>query len=176
MLCSFLVTTYYYMKSSDKDSLKLTNGYDLQNYRIINYILTSKNANKHNIKIIYDKDDILHDEITILKDILKNNESKNNIVHCSLTNELTNDMIELTSLFREFLFHFDKKDNRSFIKNFLEYVKVSYDLDNINNYTFIVYLNDENFTELKYNNMQLDTLRFYDIVQITNTDINTEID
>jgi len=83
-------------------------------------------------------------------------QNKNKIVYCNVVNEDGDLVIELTNMFRKFFYYFDKQDFKmeiffDYVQEYLNNNKDIYNCINIYDYDFIVYLNDDSFTELGYN-------------------------
>lgn len=74
---------------------------------------------------------------------------RNNIVHCSLQNEV-DIILDLTGVFRKFIYHFDKETDESKLRHFFKYLEYKYKLkDNIDDLYFVIFKNDDDFTEIK---------------------------
>lgn len=105
-----------------------------------------------------------------MKDIIDCLDKRNHIVHCSLMGEDEHQMLDLTTLFREFVYHFDKDDDMSRLEHFFEYVKMNYDLDKFGQQAddlyFVVYMNDNNFTEVKSKVKEITAQQFRDLLNI----------
>lgn len=77
-------------------------------------------------------------------------ELRNKIVHCSLQNEQNDILLDLTNIFRRFIFHFDKNDKYSKMKYFFNYLESLKNVKEINSLYFVVYKNDDHFTETRH--------------------------
>lgn len=77
-------------------------------------------------------------------------ELRNKIVHCSLQNEQSEILLDLTNIFRKFVFYFDKDVEYSKLVYFFKYVENVYNIQNVDLLYFVVYKNDTSFTETKY--------------------------
>lgn len=131
---------------------------------------------EHKLKVI--KNALCHhyaDEI--IDHIIDSLDLKNHIVHCSLITP-DNKILDLTSVIREFVYHFDKDDEWSRMEHFLKYVTDCYggDLEELgidtNDMYFVVYLNDETFTEIKYKVEDITKHQFKDVLRIGRRGIN----
>lgn len=157
------INIYLYLNTNKKDYIKVVKTHTLENSKVITYNVRLDDK-LHTIHIIQDANEKLHDDDLIIKRINNNINYKNNIVHCSLTDISSNEMIDLTSVFREFIFHFDKECNQN-LDSFFSYVKKSHNIEIHDNFVFVVYMNDAHFTEYQYKLDKVYSMRFYDIVQ-----------
>lgn len=125
---------------------------------------------EHKLKVIKNALDLSNKS-----DVMESLESRNqygvdHIVHCTLTKSDETKMLDLTSMFREFVYHFDKDDDLSKIEHFVQYVSKVYDIEEVldddkNNLYFVIYLNDKNFTEVKYKVRELTNQKFKDVLK-----------
>jgi hypothetical protein len=92
----------------------------------------------YDVKLIADKVEDAKDMIGEVKNLLH---LRNDIVYCEL------DEYELTVLFREFVYHFDKEQT---LGHFFKYAKFILGLNQIDDKEFVIYLNDMNFTEKRF--------------------------
>jgi hypothetical protein len=114
------------------------------------------NGKKHDTVLIANSSIILTENFNELMPNISNKlQNKNIIVYCNIINENGDVVIELTNIFRKFFYYFDKQDFK--LKMFFDYVQAycdekddMYNGINIYEYDFIVYLNDDSFTELGY--------------------------
>jgi hypothetical protein len=87
----------------------------------------------------------------IYDDIRSNFEQRTKFLHCSIMDE-HDCAVDLTQSFREFVYHYDKTDERSLLYYFFKYVqykhKTSFEL--LHEYDFVFYMNDELFSEKRY--------------------------
>jgi hypothetical protein len=132
------------------------------------------NQKEHNLKVIKkaigesenDDDDV------VISNILRTLDSKNHIVHCSIVSSDDSTMLDLTSVFREFVYHFDRDDEMSKMEHFFKYVTQYYELDNIefgnddDDLYFVIYLNDDSFTEVKYKVKEINNHQFREVLRI----------
>jgi hypothetical protein len=114
------------------------------------------NGKKHDTVLIANSSIILTENFNELMPNISNKlQNKNKIVYCNIINENGDVVIELTNIFRKFFYYFDKTDFK--LKMFFDYIQdycdEKYDIYNginIYEYDFVVYLNDDSFTELGY--------------------------
>jgi hypothetical protein len=114
------------------------------------------NGKKHDTVLIANSSIILTENFNELMPNISNKlQNKNKIVYCNIINEKGDLVIELTNIFRKFFYYFDKQDFKS--KMFFDYIQDYcdekhdiYNGINIYEYDFVVYLNDDSFTELSY--------------------------
>ena len=90
---------------------------------------------------------------------------RNKLVHCSIVDTSEDYTIDLTDIFRGFVYHFDEKDEQSKLGHFIKYIGHLYAVP-LEDMYFIVYLNDEHFTECKYKIEQLGDTRFSDVLGV----------
>jgi hypothetical protein len=89
-------------------------------------------------------------------------EYKNSIVYCGL--EIGEYSLDLTSDFREFVYHFNKED---MLQYFFEYVKEIYKYEeNHEDIEFVVFLNDSSLTQYNYKLKDVKNMMFVDILQL----------
>ena len=91
----------------------------------------------------------------LITNISNNLQNKNKIVYCNVVNQDDDIIVELTNIFRKFFYYFDKQDFKmeiffDYVQEYLNDNNDKYNGVNIYNYNFIVYLNDDSFTELGY--------------------------
>jgi hypothetical protein len=99
--------------------------------------------------------------------IIDSLDKRNHIVHCSLVTQDDNRMVDLTSVIREFVYHFDKDDEWSKMEHFFKYVSECYDLGEYHKDMYLViYLNDETFTEIKHKVEEITTLQFKEVLRL----------
>lgn len=118
---------------------------------------------EHKFKVIKNALEVNNevDDVTVLDSL----ELRNHIVHCSLLTPDESKMLELTCVFREFVYHFDKDDDLSRIEHFIEYVSKCYELDEIWDWYFVIYLNDKQFTEVKYKVREITKCQFKEVLR-----------
>jgi hypothetical protein len=149
-LYSFIYS--YFNKKNKINKIKSKN---IENLQIEEYEIFF-NDKKHNTVLIASSSIKLTEQFNELVANMYNNlQNKNKIVYCNVVNEDGYLVIELTNMFRKFFYYFDKQDFK--MKIFFDYVqeylndnKDIYNGINIYDYDFIVYLNDDSFTELGY--------------------------
>lgn len=131
------------------------------------------NEKEHNLKVIKNAiGETGDDDDVVIGNILQTLESKNNIVHCSIVGSDEDTMLDLTSVFREFVYHFERDDEMSKMEHFFKYVTQYYDLDNIkfgnddDDLYFVIYLNDDTFTEVKYKVKEINNHQFREVLRI----------
>lgn len=115
---------------------------------------------------------ILNNDSTKLKKeqvvhkFLENFDKRNWIVHCSLTDDREDVILDLTEVFRDFVYHYDCKDEYSTLKSFLNVVeKQRSELSGlVQKMKLIIYLNDSVFTELVHTYDDIKHLYFCDIL------------
>lgn len=91
----------------------------------------------------------------LIKNISNVLQNKNKIVYCNVVNQDGDIVVELTNIFRKFFYYFDKQDFNmeiffDYVQEYLNNNNDKYNCINIYNHDFIVYLNDDSFTELGY--------------------------
>jgi hypothetical protein len=112
--------------------------------------------NKDHIVIFANDSCISHDFSSEINDFKSNiNEyllNKNMIVHCSITNEHDDIVLDTTVEFRKFCYYYEKKFVLlPFFNRIQNYIRNKGNNDvNIFDYNFTIYLNDSEFTEYKY--------------------------
>jgi hypothetical protein len=105
----------------------------------------------YNLKVVTAKYKNAQSNNVIHAHVLKNLNKCNKIVFCCLMD--SNDgMLELTTIFREFVFHFDKDNDESRLGYFLEFVCHQFNIpvSHISDMDFVVYMNDDTFTEHRF--------------------------
>lgn len=130
----------------------------IHNYKLW---LSEKTRTVHVISNIGDKIDVQH----VIKDVSNNMKLRNKIVHCSISDKEDTFMIDLTSTFREFVYHFDKNDFK--VKYLFDYISHKNDFPILDEYILTVYMNDEIFTEYKYPISKASTMWFHEILYPT---------
>ena len=109
---------------------------------------------RHRINVI--KDNVDYNK---LLDVI---EYKNSIVYCGL--EISECSLDLTSDFREFVYHFNKED---MLHYFFEYVKEIYKYEeNHKDIEFVVCLNDSSLTQYNYKLKDAKNMTFVEILQL----------
>jgi hypothetical protein len=88
---------------------------------------------------------------------------KSKIVNCSLMDEDDNEIYDVTSLFREFIFHFEGQDEKNKLKYFFKYLEVTLGIS-VNHLNFVVYINNDDFTEQKFAINSLSEQFFHEII------------
>ena len=110
------------------------------------------------------------------KNISEKISNKNLIVHCSITNESNDILIDLTETFRHFFYHYEDQNVK--MDGFFKYINEKYkdryslieaelnlsDKFNIYGYIFTIYMNDDFFTEYNYNIMEIVDKSFYEVL------------
>lgn len=126
---------------------------------------------EHHLKVIkqaLNEGDESDDEL--VERILESLDTRNHIVHCSLVTPDESQMIDLTAMFREFVYHFDKDDDMSKMDHFFQYVNKSYNLDDElgdhKDLYFVIYLNDDKFTEVKYKVKEIIDHQFKEVLRL----------
>jgi len=100
----------------------------------------------------------------IYNQIEQNMKLRHNILNCSFVNEETNYVLDVTEMFREYVYHFDKTDNQSKVSHFLLDIKEQYDIDlDDPKLELVVYMNDDQITECRYPIYGVNCLFFKDI-------------
>jgi hypothetical protein len=121
----------------------------------------------HNIKVI--SDNKKQDE-EIYNNIVKNIDNKQKIVNCSIMNG-EECVIDLTNVFREFVYHMetdgDSNDNTyNKLEYFFKYIKEKYDIKEFEDCHFVVYMNDDMFSEHRYMIKELYDKMFIEIINV----------
>jgi hypothetical protein len=107
--------------------------------------------NQYDLKVVTSKNKNTQDDNIVQSQVLKNVDKCNAIVYCCLMD--SNDgMVELTNLFREFVFHFDETNDESRLGYFLEFAGHHFDIpvSDISDMDFVVYMNDDDFSEHRF--------------------------
>jgi hypothetical protein len=112
------------------------------------YKIIDDEYKEHNVIILRNTDLVKNTDMVKL---MSRMEKKNSIVHCNLIDQNDGTMIDLTSILRECIYHFEKEDVLR-VNDFLKYVcyKNGIDKEILNEMFLVVYLNDDDFTEMKY--------------------------
>lgn len=131
------------------------------------------NHKEHELKIIRNnvRDSNEDTNEDILAEVMESLDLRNHIVHCTLLTSDDSKMIDLTSVIREFVYHFNRDDNASKMEHFLQYINSLYDLDSrgdMDDLHLVVYLNDAKFTEIKYTVKEITDQHFKDVLRIKN--------
>lgn len=101
-----------------------------------------------------------------IQPIIESLDLRNHIVHCSLVTSDEKQMIDLTSVIREFVYHFDMDDDVSKMGHFFQYVNKCYDLDDSVEWMFVIYLNDDHLTEVKYKVKGITNNQFREVLKL----------
>lgn len=113
----------------------------------------------------------ISDEIVEFNDVVKVFDNRKSIVHCSLTNDKEDILVDLTCVFREFVYHFDKEDNiYDFIEYVVEYNKLDFGKMDKKTTYLVMYKNDDNFTEIKHKLEELEEKTFKYVLEMKNKD------
>lgn len=147
------MTYSYFNKKNDKINKiqsKKIGDLQIEEYEI--YL----NDKKHDIILLANTSIKLTEQFNdLVLNVYNKLQNKNKIVYCNVTNEDGDVIIELTNIFRKFFYYFDKYDFKlemffDYVQEYLNENKHIYNGINIYDYDFIVYLNDDSFTELGY--------------------------
>jgi hypothetical protein len=162
----YLLDIYYGIKRlyiednyiTHKDSMKLDDEIYVYEY---NVCIKEK---VHNVRIISDNK---KEDKEIYDSIVKNVDNKQKIVYCSIMNG-DECLIDLTNIFREFVYHMDDKiETYNKMEYFFKYIKEKHkhmEIKDIDEYQFVVYMNDDMFSEYKYKVKDLYDKMFKDII------------
>lgn len=144
--------------STSKNGLKYMSETCLDTCTVFHFTMTTNDKSK-DIKIIqpfngsYRKSEFTSKtEFTYLyNDLLEKEHLRNNFVHCSIMKlEEDGSMIDVTSIMREFFFHFDRSSEDGKFKYVLDFFKTLYPSLELDGSYFVMYKNDETFTEVKF--------------------------
>jgi hypothetical protein len=125
----------------------------------VQYIGRQSPGNIHLYKVRHeDKDYGIHvvaedrmESDVVYSNVVRNLPKRTAFVYCCLSSPTDeNIVVELTSLIREFVFHFDKRDANSRLAHFIKYVQRKYNLLAVEDMEFVMYMNDNTFTERHY--------------------------
>lgn len=148
----WLYTVYYNKKDGiTKVSIKKYNNCYVHEYKLVHQNF------HHTVKVIHDTDShelSIHDTISKLG-------HKTCIVHCNLSGESNEYIMDLTDLIREFFVHFNSNIKFAYFLDYLEeHTKRKLDDD----CKIVFYKNDETFSEVSMNLQSLREKRFYELV------------
>lgn len=101
----------------------------------------------------------------ITDSVIENYNSRNNILHCGLLNECDDFIIDLTGDFRNCVYHFNKRDERSKLYYFIEYICKKYNQELNNGWKISVVQNDDHFTERTYRLDEFVDMYYVDITE-----------
>jgi hypothetical protein len=157
ILCILGIIRLYCYFTHKKDGIKVIKTKKLNNSKLsleeYEVILKTK---KHNVVLVGESSIELTKHFNdLLSNISCAIEDKNKIVYCSVVNEDGDIIIELTNMFRNFFYYFDKDDFKmsaffDYVQDYIDERSDIYNDINIYDFDFIVYLNDLTFTELGY--------------------------
>jgi hypothetical protein len=100
----------------------------------------------------------------IYKHVKANLDWRNKFLHCSIMD--ANDYaLDLTQTLREFVYHYDKTDEHSLLQYFFEFVQHKFGtILETRNYDFVLYMNDDEFTERRYPLQECFDKKYIDII------------
>lgn len=105
---------------------------------------------------------------SIVDSVKRNIDKRNNILHCGLVNSKGDLVVDMTTFFRNCVYHFDKTDKWSRVYNLLLYIEEKYGIPikttEGSDLILSVYMNDSEFTEHKYTISELQSTYFSDIL------------
>lgn len=159
---SISLYSYYNRKENTIKRIKysqLGDSYVLDEYNIIH------NDKVHHVSLIANSNNILYQDLVHLKKETYNKlQNKNIIVHCSITNNNKDVIIDITDIFRRFSFYFDKKDTDVKLDALLMYIKDKCNMVDEDNHNLMIYMNDECFSEYIYSLKDIKNHTFYNIL------------
>lgn len=135
-------------KALFKDYMKLLNTYVIDDVCVCTYEIQHDGETRR-MNVIMRKP-LQTNASKLERALLDSYNLRNTIVHCSMSNDKTDALLDLTSDFRMFTYHFDKDDDVSAIHYFLKYVEGLYKLEFSTDWELVVYMNDNVFTEKRF--------------------------
>lgn len=139
------------------DSLKLEDDIYVHEYKVC---IKEK---VHNMNVISDTKKLDNE---IYDKIVKNIDNKQRIVNCSIMNG-EECLVDLTNIFREFVYHMEHSmDTQSKMEYFFKYIEAKHNIKEFEDYHFVVYMNDDMFSEYKYIIKELYDKTFIDIINV----------
>ena len=164
-LITTIVRLYtYYNKRSDKVKrlkyLQLGDKYALDEYNVIN-----NDKTYHVILVGRSNNKLYQDIIHFKKDVSNNLDNRNVIVHCSITNNNNDIVIDITEIFRRFVFYFNNEGSDINIDVLAIYINHKYNnVVDENEHNLTIYMNDNCFTEYIYPLKDISNDTFYNIL------------
>ena len=167
----YMITFYSFMKRSKNKMYRLEykklDDYVMDKYHLI------ENDKTHTVVFMSNCNNALYKHIIdFKKDITSGLENKNLIVHCSISDDDNNIIMDLTELFRRFCHYYDKDYTLHGFFKYIEEHKREFKKNmshvNIYDYNLIVYLNDNLFTEVSYPIRVIlnENIKFSELLQI----------
>lgn len=152
MLRYFIILYTWMKRKTDKMyrlEYKKLDDYVMDKYHLI------ENDKTHTVVFVSTCNNSLNKHINDFKnDQRKHLENKNKIVHCSISDDNENVIMDTTDLFRRFCYYYDKDHT---LEGFFKYIeehkrefKKNMDDIDIYDYNFVIYLNDDEFTEVTH--------------------------
>jgi hypothetical protein len=137
------------------EKIKLDESVHLHRYK------TVINKKPHYISVVN-----LDNKKKIFESVKTNFDLRTKFLHCSIMDE-HDCAVDLTQSLREFVYHYDKDDHHSKLYYFFRYVqhkcKTSFEL--LHEYDFVLYMNDDSFTEKRYSVRECLDKRFMDVIE-----------
>lgn len=170
-MLKYIITFYTFMKKS-KDKMYRLEYKNLNDYVMGKYHLI-ENDKTHTIVFVSTCNNKLFKHVTDFKmNIGKNLENKNLIVHCSISDDKNNIIMDLTELFRRFCYYYDKHHTLHGFFKYIDDHKKQFNKNmvyvDIYDYNLNIYLNDDTFTEISYpiKNLLDENKSFYELLNI----------
>ena len=144
-----------YFKQKKERSVKKIKTKDIQKFKMEQYEMVVNDKNHEIILIGYTSIELTYQFNELIRNVYDKLKYKNDIVYCSIIDDNGDIVIELTNIFRCFFYYFDKQDFKlwmffDYIQDYIDEKAEIYKGIQIDNYNFMIYLNDDNFTELSY--------------------------
>ena len=149
----YVIICYSYMKKPGDKMNRLE--YKLLDDCVVDKYYVTDSGKSHTLVFVASCNNTLYGHITDFKrDIKRSIKNKNMIVHCSISDDSDNIVMDLTELFRRFCYYYDKNHT---LHGFFKYVdehrkefKKNMEGVNIYDYNLSIYLNDDSFNEICY--------------------------
>ena len=159
-----ILSLYTYYKKYKKDTnniLYIRSCKTIDDYRVEEYEISVVDKNHKIIFVSKDGKSFDKDISNFKRNILTKLQNKMMIVHCSITNENGDIIIDITNVFRFFCYYFDTDME---IRILFRYIQSMYSMLNIYDNNLTIYLNDNEFTELVYKIQESEYMTFSKIL------------